>query len=153
MLDTIKSNISSVKETIVSNAEAAVQYLKDLPGKALQWGRDLIDNFIDGIKGAWDSGIDFISGIAEDVADFIGFSEPEKGPLSNFHTFAPDMMKLYAQGIRDNMYLVTDQMDALAGALAGSAHNNMATVNVTTNTFLDGRLIASAVNSELGAML
>ena len=115
-------------------------------------GKDLIDNFVQGIKDAWHNGIDFISGIAEDVADFIGFSEPEKGPLSNFHTFAPDMMKLYAQGIHDNMHLVTDQMDQLAGAIAGSA-NNKATVNVTTNTFLDGRLIASAVNSELGAML
>ena len=38
----------------------------------------------------------------------LGFSEPEEGPLSDFHTYAPDMMKLFAKGITDNAGLVTD---------------------------------------------
>ena len=46
--------------------------------------------------------IDDVKDIAGDIADFIGFSEPEKGPLSDFHTFAPDMMNLFMQGIKDN---------------------------------------------------
>ena len=130
----------------------AVQYLKDLPGKALQWGKDLIANFVDGLKSKWESLKNTVSDFAGGIADFIGFSEPEKGPLSNFHTFAPDMMKLYAQGIRDNMHLVTDEMENLAGAMAGSVQRS-AMVNVTSNTFLNGRLIASEINHELGAML
>ena len=45
------------------------------------------------------------------MADFLGFSEPEKGPLSNFHTYAPDMMQLFASGIKDNLWRITDQME------------------------------------------
>lgn len=150
--ETVTTMAGNIKEAITTNVDAAVQYLKDLPGKALQWGKDLINNFIDGIKDAWRSGIDFIKGIAEDVADFIGFSEPKKGPLSNFHTFAPDMMQLYAKGIKDNMYLVTDQMQALASNMA-AASQRPANIYLTNNTVLNGRVIASAVNEELGFLL
>ena len=152
LLDTIKSNIDQVKETITTKIGEAVDYIKSLPGQALQWGKDMINNFIDGIKQAWSDGVDFIKGIADDVADFIGFSEPEKGPLKDFHTFAPDMVSLFASGIRDNLGLITSAMDEMAGTVAGGTRG-MANVNVTSNTYLDGRLISSTVNRELGALL
>jgi phage-related protein len=69
---------------------------------ALDWGGDLIDNFIDGIEEKWDDLTDTVSDVASSIADFIGFSEPKKGALSNFHTFAPDMMNLFMKGIKDN---------------------------------------------------
>ena len=47
-----------------------------------------------------------VSSVASKVKNYIGFSEPEEGPLSNFHTYAPDMMKLFSQGITDNIGLV-----------------------------------------------
>lgn len=67
-----------------------------------QWGKDLLQNFIDGIKSKFNVLGDVMAKIGEGVANNIGFSEPKEGPLSNFHTFAPDMMELFAQGIRDN---------------------------------------------------
>lgn len=69
---------------------------------AVDWGKDLIDNFIGGIKKKARAVVDTVKDIAGDIADFIGFSEPEKGPLSNFHTFAPDMMDLFMKGVKDN---------------------------------------------------
>lgn len=150
--DTVEQKARDIYDTIKKNVDDGIQYLKDLPGKALQWGKDLIDNFLDGIKSAWDTGVSFISDIAGDVADFIGFSEPEKGPLKDFHTFAPDMMALFSQGIRENLGLVTDAMNDVAGTVAGGM-SQMAMVNVTSNTFLNGRMIASEINHELGAML
>lgn len=85
--------------------------IKSLASRAVSWGRDLIDNFVSGIKGAIGKVKDAVSGIASTVKDFLGFSEPEKGPLSNFHTYAPDMMALFAQGIRENEKLLTDQIE------------------------------------------
>ena len=75
---------------------------------AKQWGMDLIQNFIDGIVGKWNDLKKTVSNIAGTVKDYLGFSEPDKGPLSNFHTFAPDMMDLFAKGIEDNEKKVTD---------------------------------------------
>lgn len=75
---------------------------------AKQWGSDLIKNFIDGITEKWNALKEKVSGVAQTVKDYLGFSEPDKGPLSDFHTYAPDMMKLFASGIRDNAKLLTD---------------------------------------------
>ena len=79
--------------------------------KALTWGKDLIDNFIRGIKSKWNDLKNAVKDIAETVKSYIGFSEPEVGPLSNFHTYAPDMMELFAKGIKDNEDLIADQMN------------------------------------------
>ena len=79
--------------------------------KALTWGKDLIDNFIRGIKAKWSDLKDAVKDLAETVKSYIGFSEPEVGPLSNFHTYAPDMMELFAKGIKDNEDLIADQMN------------------------------------------
>ena len=148
----IQDRITEVKDTIIEKVGEAVDYLKDLPGKALQWGKDLIDNFVGGIKDGWDTLKGGVEWVADGIADFLQFSEPDKGPLSNFHTWAPDMMKLYAEGIRDNMYLVTDQMNALASQMAVSA-SRTANIQLVNNTVLNGRVIASAVNEELGFLL
>lgn len=75
-----------------------------------KWGKDLIGNFINGIKNGWRDLKGTLGELGDMIADYIGFSEPEEGPLSNFHTYAPDMMKLFAKGVKDNTRLVTDQI-------------------------------------------
>ena len=92
---------------IVDSIKAGFQ--EKLDG-AREWGSDLIQNFVDGLKAKWEDLKSSVRGIAQTVKDLLGFSEPKEGPLSNFHTFAPDMMMLFAKGIRDNEYLVEDQL-------------------------------------------
>ena len=85
--------------------------IKNLASDAFTWGKDLIDNFIGGIKEKIQNLKDTVSNVAQAIKDFLGFSEPEKGPLSNFHTYAPDMMNLFIKGIRDNEKKLTDQIE------------------------------------------
>lgn len=85
--------------------------IKQAVSAAKEWGSDLIKNFLDGIKAKWQALKDGIANVANTIKDFLGFSEPEKGPLSNFHTYAPDMMELFAKGIRDNADLIKDSFD------------------------------------------
>lgn len=77
---------------------------------ARDWGRDMIDNFVSGIQEMWGNLVSTVSNTAQKVRDILGFSEPKKGPLSNFHTYAPDMMKLFAKGIKENEWLVLSQI-------------------------------------------
>ena len=78
------------------------------------WGSDMVQNFINGIVAKAAALWDTVKEVAGGVADYLGFSEPDKGPLSDFHTFGPDMMKLYAKGITDNAWRVQDAVDDLA---------------------------------------
>ena len=70
---------------------------------ALQWGKDLIDSFVKGITGSIDKVKKGAKDVANTVKDFLGFSEPDEGPLSNFHTYAPDMIDLFVKGINENV--------------------------------------------------
>jgi hypothetical protein len=72
--------------------------------------KQLIENFIAGINSMWESLKRKVSDVGGLIKSYLGFSEPEQGPLSNFHTYAPDMMKLFAQGIKDNEHLISDQI-------------------------------------------
>ena len=78
---------------------------------ARTWGEDLLDNFISGIRSKIQNLKDTVSNVAQTVKNFLGFSEPKEGPLSNFHTYAPDMMNLFIQGIKDNEKKLTDQIE------------------------------------------
>ena len=89
--------------------------------EARQWGSDMIQNFINGITSKFSALIDSVKRVARTVKSFLGFSEPEVGPLSNFHTYAPDMMKLYAEGIEDNIGVVKNALtDATAEVMGAS---------------------------------
>ena len=104
----LMSQITGIGKSIVN---AIGDGIKSLASSALTWGKDLIDNFVGGIKSKISAVISAVSGVASTVKSFLGFSEPEKGPLSNFHTYAPDMMNLFIQGIRDNEKKLTDQIE------------------------------------------
>ena len=97
-------------------------------GDALQWGKDMIDNFIGGIKSMIGAVGDAVKGVGDKIKSILGFSEPEEGPLSNFHTYAPDMMQLFAKGVKDNEKMLQDTV-----ADAFDFHNEI-TANVKGNT-------------------
>ena len=68
---------------------------------ASTWGADLIQSFVDGVSGGIGRVRDAVINIADEVRAYLGFSEPERGPLSNFHTYMPDMFDLLTEGVED----------------------------------------------------
>lgn len=92
----------------------------DKVNEALTWGGDLIDNFVQGIRNKFANVRKALSDLGSLVKSLIGFSEPEIGPLSDFHTYAPDMMDLYAKGINDNIGKVENSTENMARSIAGT---------------------------------
>ncbi len=125
IVKSLASGILQMDGKIISAAKDIISSIttkfKELPAKALQWGKDMIQNFINGIKNLASSVGDAVSGVASSIKSILGFSEPEKGPLSNFHTFAPDMLELFAEGITNNRTVITDTMTRLAQDIADAA--------------------------------
>lgn len=123
----VVQNISAVLSAIGQLGTGIWNAVSNIVSGAWNWGKDLIENFVDGIKTFIHKPIEAISGLASRIKSFLGFSEPEEGPLSNFHTYAPDMVKLFAQGIEDNKGLVANAISDVftlpraAGATTGGA--------------------------------
>ena len=129
----IKSMFSDVVGWGKNIVSAIGDGIKSLASDAIQWGKDLIQNFIDGIKAKWNALKQTITNTAQTIRDRIAFSEPKEGPLSDFHTYAPDMMDLFIKGIKDNEKKLTDQIEKTfdfgertitAGISYGSYENN-----------------------------
>ena len=110
-----------------------------LNSNAYIWGMDMMRLLANGIlDGAAAYVVAATDSVAAIIDSRIGFSEPEVGPLSNFHTFAPDMMALFAQGIRDGRGLIADAIGQsfdlgpmIAAQGAGGRSVSYGGVNVT----------------------
>ena len=111
VVDGIVHNLKSVLEAGKRIVDTVKDGFLQKVNEAKQWGADLIKNFIGGITQKVKDLKNTVSGAAQAVKDFLGFSEPKLGPLSNFHTYAPDMMELFAEGIKANTKKVTDQIE------------------------------------------
>lgn len=119
----------AVADVISEIAKMVWDTIKGLIQSAFQWGVDLIKNFVDGILSAFKFLWDILKEIGQAVKDFLGFSEPKKGPLSNFHTFAPDMIDLWVDGIERNLGNVESAASLFAETIDRSVGSTM-----TTNT-------------------
>lgn len=120
---------------------------------AKNWGKDLVQNFIDGIKAKWEKLKSTVTDLASTIKSLLGFSEPEEGPLSNFHTYAPDMMELFATGIKQNLNLITDAMGTVTGTIAADFSSAQMTPNYSAIDDPYERLYGVAgqnTNSETG---
>lgn len=78
------------------------------------WGADLAAQYAAGIEAGKPKAIAAAEAIAAAVRAILHFSEPDVGPLSDFHTYAPDMIKLWCKGIYDNLGQVEDSSASMA---------------------------------------
>ena len=118
MWNGITTTVGNIKQSIVDGFTAAIDWIKSLPAQALQWGADIINNIVEGIKGAVGKVGEAVSGVASKIKGFLGFSEPDEGPLSDFHTYMPDMIALMTQGINAGKDKVRGALEALTGDMS-----------------------------------
>jgi len=92
--------------------------LSELSYDAYYWGQDMMDSYADGINSRSYTVSNAVSGAAMGVKKFLGFSEPEEGPLSDFHTYGPDMMELYSSTILKSSSKVYGAVEKVAKGMA-----------------------------------
>lgn len=147
-------NCEGFRNFIDNLVNDVIGFFTQLPNKALTWGKDMIDNFINGINEKvgklWNS----IKDIGKGIADFLGFSVPEKGPLSDADTWMPDMIDLMVNGINANKSRLTDAVRGLAGnmeinpSISSSATiSGTNTINLNVVGTVDGKAVMSVVDS------
>jgi len=126
------AGLSRVGTAAHNLAEKIKEKITEIKDKALTWGADLVTNFVNGIKNSLYKITDAMKVIGKKIKDLIGFSEPKTGPLSNFHTFAPDMVDLFVKGINDSLPKLQNAVTGMAATVDGGITNNK---NVTVNQY------------------
>lgn len=149
LLEGIKTTIGNVRNAIVSGFQAAIDWITSLPAEALKWGSDIIDSIVSGIQSAVGRVGEAVKGVADKIKSFLGFSEPEDGPLSDFHTYMPDMIDLMASGITSGKKKVKDALEGMTGEMSVIAKANVvskATGRGATGRTTGGRTVTQNVN-------
>lgn len=149
LLEGIKATIGNVRDAIVTGIQAAIDWITSLPAEALKWGSDIIDGIVSGIQSAVGRVGEAVKGVADKIKSFIGFSEPEDGPLSDFHTYMPDMIDLMASGITSGKKKVKDALEGMTGEMSVIAKANVvskATGRGATGRTTGGRTVTQNVN-------
>ena len=164
-LDNLKSAVQTALSAVAKIFETLKGTLKsifsDIISAMKQWGRDMIDNLVNGIKEKINKVKEAVGEVANTIREFLHFSEPDIGPLSDFSTYAPDMMKLFAKGITDYSGVITDAIQksfnlqpVISGAMSqnGMALQGGAPQPIQVNVVLEGTAdrIFRVVNIEAG---
>lgn len=92
------------------------------------------------------------SGIASVVSSFLHFSEPDVGPLSDFHTYMPDMIDNMVKGIYSNKYKVEKAASSLAQGIKDKMQDAVnietgkmnANANVKASSIFDNTIVLNA---------
>lgn len=149
LLEGIKATIGNVRDAIVTGIQAAIDWITSLPAEALKWGSDIIDGIVSGIQSAVGRVGEAVKGVADKIKSFLGFSEPEDGPLSDFHTYMPDMIDLMASGITSGKKKVKDALEGMTGEMSVIAKANVVSKTTgrgATGGTTGGRTVTQNVN-------
>lgn len=166
--------VSAIVSAIVENAPTLLPQAIDtimgafadmgdgLAKDALTWGADLIASFIDGVMDSipdLKSTVDYAAGL---IDDYIGFSVPERGPLSDFDKSGGDMVDLFTTSMRKQMPTLQSAVNSMAATVAGAnpapdytpqlnaISGQLATagnMQIVTPVYIGGELITNEINN------
>lgn len=115
--------ISEKMGDIKSSIERPFTGSDGLIAKASTWGRDLVKNLADGMERNKNLVDNAARMTARGISSYLHFTEPDVGPLSDFHTYMPDMLELMSKGIKDNTYKAVNAASQLADSISGVLGN------------------------------
>lgn len=121
MNDGINGKIGSVKSTISIGMDNATSVLKSMKGSATTWGSDMMTGFKNGIDSSKSIVTQAARSVALSVSRLLHFSRPDEGPLRDYETWMPDMIK----GLSDTLTLSAPSFIDRVRSLASNMSNVM----------------------------
>lgn len=164
LVEKVQEKIEEVPGIVEDGFQQAIDFITSLPGQAYEWGSDIMSNLVDGIWRGLSWVTDAVSSVADTIRSFLHFSVPDRGPLKDFNSYAPDMIQNLVTGMKNNIptlragvELVADEMTGVipgtgtagrySGGDGGGVHNAWGGVNITVNAAegQDEEAVADAV--------
>lgn len=129
-----KGYVNGVNRTLNLDVESKIKAALDLKKQAETWGKDMMKNYATAIEDNSWRPAKKATAAADQIKRVLGFSEPEEGPLSDFHTYGPDMMKLLAQGIEQSQWQVIQAARGVAASLRQTLEGTTLTAQLDQTT-------------------
>lgn len=92
---------STISQKLSSLWSSISGWFGNLATQAIQWGANLISGFLKGVQNALSSVGKTLGNVGSSIASYLGFHSPTKeGPGREADQWAPNLMKMYAQGLQ-----------------------------------------------------
>lgn len=95
----VAAKAGALKDKVIETVNAAVTFIKELPGKAIQWGKDIISGLINGIKQMAGKAIEAITGVVNGIVTKAKNLLKSKSPSQVFGEIGADVTGGLAGGI------------------------------------------------------
>ncbi len=115
MWSQIKSTVSGAMSSLTSTLQSGMNNVRN---NSYSWGRDIASNIASGMRNNSGLVASAANALASTIRSRLHFSEPDEGPLSDFHTYMPDMLKEMARGIRENTGIAVAAANDLAQSIS-----------------------------------
>lgn len=150
--DTMKANvgekIESFKEKVGEKVDKVKERIKgalNLASSAKTWAHDMMDGFRKGI----DEKIEWVkkgaNNIANAIKKILHFSTPDEGPLKDYMTWMPDMVKGLSDSLNDSTPRLIKVTDSIADKMSASL-NNYSIPNYAGGLSTNGNITRSSNN-------
>ena len=93
LVEKVQEKIEEIPGIVEDGFQQAIDFITSLPGQAYEWGSDIMSNLVDGIWRGLSWVTDAVSSVADTIRSFLHFSVPDRGPLKDFNSYAPDMIQ------------------------------------------------------------
>ena len=105
--------LSSLRNVLSKIWEAIKGKFTEVKNNAGNWGKDMMTGFINGIMGKLQELREKVRQIADNIRAQLHFSRPDEGPLRDYETWMPDMIKGMAASLDRAAPILTDKVRAL----------------------------------------
>lgn len=143
--------LSSLRNVLSKIWEAIKGKFTEVKNNAGNWGKDMMTGFINGIMGKLAELRERVRQIADNIRAQLHFSRPDEGPLRDYETWMPDMIKGMAASLDKAAPILTDKVRALtmdmSPTLNGSYGSYIPNVNVTVNSNYETDPLGQMVNT------
>lgn len=146
-IQNIRAKIDEIKTTIQNK-------FRELINSAANWGRDMINGFTNGVNERLGALRQHVENVANAIRSRLHFSRPDEGPLRDYETWLPDMVKGMAISLDKASPYLIGKVNDLASAmnmsptLNGNVNNNLSpNVNVVVNNTYETDPLGQMVNT------
>ena len=101
--DTVVEKVTAIKDGIVNGFHNAIEGVKEKVGQIRDAIEEKIQEALDWIK---------------ELPSMMHFSRPDEGPLRDYETWMPDMLRGLANSLKENVGILNPALDVVSGTLA-----------------------------------
>ena len=119
IFQTASEKVQGIFNSVTEAFTNMANFVKGIIDEAKKWGSDLIGNIKQGIDNGVKGLKESVNKAGQAIKSRLHFSEPDEGPLANFNSWMPDMMRQMAEQIEAGTPMVASAIQGTASAMRG----------------------------------